>query len=419
MTAVRSTHRWRGVVAVPLLAAAAGALFAEPSLLLLSVVGVTYAAYPLVTEVSSVDVAVERSVDAAAVDGEAVEVTVIARNVGDRPIPELRLVDDVPPSVAVVEGTPRHATALRPGGESSFSYAVAAERGPSRLGSTTVVARDLSGATEAEKTVEHDDTVTGTGPATVSLPLRKQTRDEIGRIASGEGGSGLEFHHVRRYRRGDPQNRIDWRRFARTGELSTVAFRLERAPSVAFCLDARPTAYRASGDDSHAVASGVGVVRRLYADLRETNARVGLAVLGREDWISPGAGPEHDARLRGALAAVPDRPAAVDGGAVESDADELRLFDDRLSAATQVVFVSPMTDEFAHDAALTLEAGGHAVTVVSADATAPASVGGRLAAVERARRLRSLRRAGVRVVDWDPSDPFESAVARAQTEWSA
>ena len=419
MTVVRSTRRWRGVVAVPLLAGAAGALFANRALLLASVVGVVYAAYPRLTGLSEPDVEVDRSLDA---DGDGVvEVTVTARNAGDRPLPELRLADGVPPSASVIDGSPRHATALRPGGTTSFSYTVQT-RAPERLnapqfGPTTVVARDSSGATEAEMTVEHE--ADGDRSVAASIPLRRRTRAETGRLASGEGGSGLEFHHVRRYRRGDPQSRIDWRRFARTGELSTVAFRRERAPSVAFCLDARPAAYRSNDDGPHAVAAGVEAIRRLYAGLRKTNARAGLLVLGRDERLSPGTGAEHDVRFREALSAVPDRSPAADGGVGDGSPAELRRIGDRLAAETQVVFVTPTTDEFALEAALTFEAADHPVTVLSPDVTATGTLGERLATVERDRRLRSLRRSGVRVVDWDREESLERAVARARNGWSA
>lgn len=419
MTAARPTGRWRGVVALPLLAGAAGALFARPSLLLLSVVGIAYAVYPRVTGISpsDVDVRVDRSLDAADPDrGETVEVTVTARNAGDRTLPDLRFVDGVPSSLPVTDGRPRHATALRPGETTSFSYSVAVERGAHRFEPTRVVARDLSGATEVETTAGRGSVVEWAADA-AATPLRERTRVESGRIASGDTGSGLEFHHVRRYRRGDPQSRIDWRRFARTGELSTVEFRLERAPSVVFCLDARPPAYRSNGAD--AVASGVDAIRRMHAGLRSTNAYVGLAVLGRGEWVPPGGGADHDARVRAATEAVPDRPAVGDGGESGGPDAQLRLLDDRLSADAQVVFVSPMVDEFALEAASTLEAAGHAVTAVSPNVTATESLGERLADVERERRLRSLRRTGTRVVDWSPSEPLERAIARARRGWSA
>lgn len=347
--------------------------------------------------------------------------TVTARNAGDRPLPELRLADGVPPSASVIGGSPRHATALRPGGTTSFSYTVqtrAPERpNARRFGPTTVLARDSSGATEAEMTVEHE--TDGDRSVAASIPLRRRTRAETGRLASGAGGSGLEFHHVRRYRRGDPQSRIDWRRFAQTGELSTVAFRRERAPSVAFCLDARPAAYRSNDDGPHAVAAGAEAIRRLYAGLRETNARAGLIALGRDERLSPGTGAEHDVRFREALAAVPDRSPAADGGVGDGSSAELRRLDDRLAAETQVVFVTPTTDEFALEAALTLEAADHPVTVLSPDVTATETLGERLATVERDRRLWSLRRSDVRVVDWNREESLERAVARARNGWSA
>lgn len=419
MTRVRSTGRWRGVVAIPLLTAALGALFTNRALLLASVVGVVYATYPRLTRVSEPNVEISRSVERPA-DGDAdgvAEVALTARNAGDRPIPELRVADGVPPSASVVDGSPRHATALRSGEATSFRYAVRTAQGEpptaSQFDPVTVVARDLSGATEVETAIDPEDEA-DRSPAT-SLPLRRRTRAETGRLASDQGGSGLEFHHVRDYRRGDPQSRIDWRHFARTGELSTVSFRRERAPSVEFCLDARPAAYRSSDGDRTAVAMGAEAIRQLYEDLRATNAHTGLVVLGHDQRLDPATGSEHDARFREALAAPPEPTHATDDGA-RAELDHLH---DRLAAETQVVFVTPTTDSFALEAALMFEAEGRPVTVISPDVTTTGTLGERLATVERDRRLRSLRRSGVRVVDWDGETSLDGAIARACAGWSA
>jgi len=52
--------------------------------------------------------------------------------------------------------------------------------------------------------------------------------------------SGLEFHATRNYQSGDPVSRIDWRRFAKTNELTTVQYREEQAVRTVLVVDARP-----------------------------------------------------------------------------------------------------------------------------------------------------------------------------------
>ncbi|MCD2201940.1 hypothetical protein [Halobacterium sp. KA-6] len=65
-----------------------------------------------------------------------------------------------------------------------------------------------------------------------------------------------------------------------------------------------------------------------------------------------------------------------------------------------------------------LEARGNPVTVVSPDVTGSDTLGQQVARIERATRIRSLRRAGVRVVDWPTEDSFPVAVATARRGWS-
>jgi hypothetical protein len=57
--------------------------------------------------------------------GSELEVEVTVTNEGDTWLPDLRLIDGVPAMLTVVDGTARHATALRPGETATLEYAVA------------------------------------------------------------------------------------------------------------------------------------------------------------------------------------------------------------------------------------------------------------------------------------------------------
>jgi uncharacterized protein (DUF58 family) len=467
MSTRRTTGRWRGVVAVALFAGAIGVFAKRPDVLLCAVVGVAFAVYPQVTSGPTVDVEVDRAVsDRAPTHDEPTEVTVTVRNAGESTLPDVRIVDGVPPMLPVSGGSARHATALRPGETTRFSYELTARHGTHSFGETTVIARDVSGMRERETTVSADAEIDCHAAVPV-VPLRAQTGRRPGRIATDSGGSGIEFDRTRTYRAGDPLNRIDWRRYARTGTLTTVEFREERAASVVVCVDARPPAYRAREGEPHAVSHGVAAAREICAALSETHDRAGLAAFGRDFlWEAPGMGAEHDARLRRVLATHPTlsprppdgsgsrsgsrgrsrspssplfgplvpetldplagtleslslpresptaRPGIADGGeskATEQTA-ELRR---RLDGETQVLLLSPLLDDDVVEAALTLEAGGNAVTVVSPDVTTAETVGGRLARTRRANRSHSLQRAGVPVVDWDTAESLGAALLRA------
>lgn len=417
MTTVRRTRRWRGVAAVALLASAVGVLATEPLVLLAGAVGAGFAAYPWLRSPPSVELDVSRSTtpsDPAA--GDDVTVTVRVRNVGDATLTDLRIVDGVPPMLTVTEGTPRHAAVLRPGSTTEFSYVIEAAHGRHQFDPATAVARDVTGATEVETTVRADDAIE-CAAAVPEVPLREQTTLGSGRVLTADGGEGIEFHKTREYHAGDPMSRIDWKRKAKTGELSTVEFREERPASVLLCLDARPCAYRAADEDEpNAVACSREALSQLLTAVGSERNAVGLAAVGRElCWHRPGRGTDHLAEARQLLASHPafsTVPPSLDADwSAEGQFEEIRR---RLGEQTQVFLFSPLTDEAAASFALELESARTAVTVVCPDVTTTDTPGGRFAAVERDDRVRRLRSGGVSVVPWSPDEPLGPELLRAK-----
>ncbi|WP_348612591.1 DUF58 domain-containing protein [Halobaculum rarum] len=443
----RSTGRWRGIVGVALLAVAAGVLAKRPSLLLVGAVAVVFAAYPLVTTPPDPDLSVSRTIDPSSPDdGDPVTVRTTVRNEGDRTVFDLRIVDGTPPMLPVCGGSPRAATTLRPGDEATLEYELRARPGRHRFQPTTLLCRDVSGSVEVETAVAARTTIE-CAARLPTVPLRARSRHRTGPLVTDEGGSGLEFHSVTEYERGDPASRIDWRRFARTGELTSVAFRTERLADVVVCVDVRPAAFRASdATEPHAVAHAVDAADRIGDALLEANHRVGLAAIGRDgSLLAPGSGPEHADRFRNLLVTGPafslTPPASAradgDGGSdsfdraergdptdgsnsldEEGSPDETDSLDGQLSrlrtvigSNTQVILLTPLCDEEAHRIARRLEGEGAAVTVVSPDVTTDRTAGGRLARMERDHRLTDLRNAGVPAVDWDPTESLGAALS--------
>ncbi|MEF8868457.1 MAG: DUF58 domain-containing protein, partial [Haloarculaceae archaeon] len=150
----RETHRWRGVNALSLAAGALGVLLGQPALLLVAVVGVAFGGFALAARPPDVRVELSRELErTAAGPEEPIRVTVTVRNAGDSLLPDIRLVDGVPDALDVVGGSPRTATALRPGKAATFSYTVRAARGDHEFDPVTVLARGFSGAIERETAV--------------------------------------------------------------------------------------------------------------------------------------------------------------------------------------------------------------------------------------------------------------------------
>jgi len=422
------TGRWRAAVPVALAFVGLGLAVRQPPVVLSGVVALGFAAYARASEPASSSLVVERTTDADRPDpGDVVDVTVTVRNEGDRTIADLRIVDGVPPGLPVVEGSPRHGTTLRPGESTTVGYAVRVRRGVHEFDPVYAVVRGYAGTTARVRLLAAAE---GADPAIacvpplrglpVPVPLFEQSGDYLGRIPAA-GGEGIEFHATREYRPGDPTNRIDWNRLARSpdDELTTVEFREERAATVALVVDALPSAYLAADPDGPgAIEHAVGAAGRLFGSLLDAGDRVSIAALGPTPaWLDPDLGPEHRKRAEELLATDPAFPPTTPA------ADDLppywvREFHRRFPRETQVVLLSSLCDGRYRFVIRRLRAYGHPVTVVSPDVTVDGTVGQRLVRLERRFRIEALREAGVRVVDWDPDEELAVALGRAATRWS-
>ena len=421
-TTTRETRRWRGISAVALVAGGAGIVLRYPSLFLVGVIGVAYAAYARAATGLSMSLAVERTLSDPAPDpGDEVEVSVTVRNEGESTLPDLRLVDGVPDPLAVTDGVPRHGTSLRAGESAMFEYAVTAGRGVHEFDRLLVVGRGMSGAVETRARVPTADVLRCESPfePVSDVALRALTTRHAGRVETDDGGEGVEFHSTREYRPGDAISRIDWNRHARTGELATLRFRQERSATVVLLLDVREEAYlRPDEDRPHAVDRSVEAATAVFPALLDAGNRVGVAAFGpTEAWLPPGLGTDHRARARSLFSShdafSPEAPEADFYFNVR-----MRRLRKRLPEDAQVILFSPLCDDQVARFARLVDAHGHLVTTVSPDPTGDDTPGHRLAGAERAARITALRGAGIRVVDVPAETSTEAALASAGKRWS-
>lgn len=466
--------RYSGGLAGTTLLAAAGLLAGSPTLLVAAAIPTAFVAYGALTRVrfDPEALSVERSVSRTApLPGERVRVRLSVENDGP-PVTDLRVADGVPEDLAVVEGSPRGGFALGRGGSATLEYVVVARRGRFEFGPVRVRARNLSGSAVETRDVEPAGTTDLTcEPSLDSVPVRRQTGRFAGTVRTEVGGSGVEFHSTREYRRGDPVNRIDWRRLAKTGDLTTVDYREHRAARVLLLVDSRRPSHVAPVPGAPTAAAtcahGAGRVMDLLLSEGHHVGTAALGLVGPADGpalVAPGRGEEHRIRARelldaaaelpddaGGRAGVPGGPpqttgsngkrtgrrlerdgppsggtpgevagadAVADGGpggttgspAGRPD-DPVRTLSGRLPANTQVILFTPALDGDPEAVTRTLSALGHRVTVVSPDVTTGEGSGARLLAVERDLHLESLRAAGANVVDWDRDRPLAVALA--------
>ncbi|WP_332898178.1 DUF58 domain-containing protein [Haladaptatus sp. CMSO5] len=413
----RQTGRWTGISVVAFIAGALGVLTNRPAVLLAGVLGVGFAAYAQLRTPPAVSLQVSRTVSTERPDpGEEVEVTTTVTNDGDGRLTDLRLTDGVPPGVDVVGGSPRCATALKSGESVTLSYTIEAVRGGHQFQPLLALARNLPGTVERAVQIECDSSIACVAPLPPvgTFPLRTQTSQYAGQVETDTGGSGIEFFATREYRPGDPLGRIDWNRKARTGRLSTLEFREERAATVVLLIDARDAAYVAPDEDSQpAVVRSVDAAAHAFVSLLAQGDQVGVATLSPTPlWLGPRSDSEHRARVREALSTHESLAATPPTGPFYPSVrvNQLRK---QLPSHAQLVLISPMCDDYIASLARRFDAYGHLVTVLSPDPTATATPGQRLARIERQTRLSNLRAVGIRVIDWPAVESLPETLAKA------
>jgi len=387
----------------------------------------------LATPPDPASLAVERSVETPVVTpGQRTTVTVTVRNEGDRPMPDVRVVDR-PPEGVTVDGAPaRGCLSVRPGESESLAYEAVAGHGEHEFPNPVVRLRSLSavGARTARPAAAGDATLS-CRRAEESPSLRAAARRQVGTRPADTPGSGLEFHSVREYRHGDDVSRVDWRRFAKTGDLATVNFREPHATATVVVVDARrPTRVGRRPGGPTAAELSVDAAERVFVRLADAGNRVGLSALGvtagdveapvpsdRADrpWVPVGGDGATRTRGRAVLDAVLSvagdartgpAPRTTDGVQRRVDPARPSVLRERLPGSAAVAVATPVLDDEPVALVEALSAAGHPVLVVSPDVTGTESLGARVTATERRLRLRRLRACGARVVDWDPGEPL-------------
>ena len=279
----RDDARWRIGLAGTLSLTALGLLYAEPRLFAAAVVPLGYVAFGALSKLGETDLVVERNLDPARPGpGERVTVTLRVENVGESALTDARLVDGVPDELAVVAGSPRACVALQPGAETTVTYDVVAKRGDHDFDDPVVRFRTLSGTASrtAEIPVAGDQTLT-CARAVTETPFRSAATRRAGTMTTDSGGSGVEFHSTREYVPGDPMARINWRRLAKTGDLTTVQFREERATRTVLVVDARPaTRITARPGYPNGAALCAYAAERLHDALTDATVATAVTALG-------------------------------------------------------------------------------------------------------------------------------------------
>jgi uncharacterized protein (DUF58 family) len=417
-------------------------LYGSPAVLAGAVVPLAYVTYAAVSALpTTVSLQIRRRVAADQITpGDTVPVRLTVENTGRSVLPDLRVVDGVPETLGVADGSPRAAVSLRPGETATLSYAVTARRGRYEFDEPRVRVRSLAGSSAATLSVPATGAAAvETSPPATAVAVDRAAPLRVGQATADSGGEGLEFHSTREYRPGDPRSRVDWRQFAKRRELVTTQFREERAGRAVVVVDVRPPTRRsgtaaAPTGGTYAAYAAEAAVERLRADGDD----VSLAVLGVDDReVSAPVATAGDAvwiddvtanrrRTRAVFAA-----ASAAAGDRETVSRNTRVYDQtpprgtdaaaatlvaRCPADAQVILVSPFPDAVPAVYARRFRVAGYSVAAVAPDHTGGLGgegLGRRAAAIGRRLHLREVRPLCRTVIDWPGDRPLGLAVARA------
>jgi uncharacterized repeat protein (TIGR01451 family) len=345
--------------------------------------------------------------------GETVRVQLTVKNNGERQ-EQVFLSDPLPPFLEVVEGSASRLVDLPALGNLTWSYTIRGRRGLHVFAGLNVTGEDRFGLVVKRAFIPTRGQVLVL-PSTARvrhIPIHpRQTRVYAGVIPARQGGTGIEFFGLREFQAGDSPRHINWRASARHDEaLYATEFEQERAADVGIVLDGRQRVNEFGNGRSIFEESILAAVAVSSALLAEGN-RVGLFIYGRRiKWTSPGYGKRQRERIMQDLALAE----AGESQNFKSLFIPRRLF----PTNSQIILISPLASEDLPVLAK-LRLRGYPLMVISPDPISfdmrglDDSPSVRLAArIVRLRRevlLQDLRRAGIQVVNWDVSHPFEQA----------
>jgi uncharacterized protein (DUF58 family) len=404
------TRSWLLVTSLSLTLMLAGFLLKNGVLLAVALPYLLFSLIPFWRSMEEPNLVIERRLEPQyLLGGQPCYMTLSIQNVGSD-LEEVFLADVLPAGLRV-EGDFTYHGMLRSGQTETFLSILRGVRGKYEFSGFRVLANDPLGMRRYEKFVSSPATL-AVLPAMERLERLKisprRTRVYTGAIRSRESGAGVEFFGTRAYVSGDPLRHLNWKAGARWDLLITNLFEQERVADVGIILDARSVVeVRADGESlfEHSIRAAASLAEYF---LHEGN-RVGLLIYGHMiQWTFPGYGKAQRARILAALA-----KAELGEHAVFKELEHLptRLF----PSESQIVLVSPILPG---DVPMLryLHALGYHVLVISPDPVAfekrflPAeeytALAERIARMERNATLSKLRRARVKVVEWDIATPL-------------
>jgi len=348
-------------------------------------------------------------------EGDPVDVTVAIANRGPSLV-ACAISDVLPRGAALVEGRPDFVGSILSGETREIVYSMQARRGLYEHERVVVSTWSPLGLTHVSTPIDHASTFAAV-PAVERLPQITIQPHLIhaftGSIRARRGGLGVELYGCREFTPGDDIRRINWRASARANQLIINEYEVERMTDVNLVLDVRAGAHVRVGNQS-SFEKAVRATASLAAQFIRLGNRVGLLPYGDMlHWEYPRTGRMQLERILRALARTRLANQIAFG--------ELRRIPSRLFAhGSQIILLSSASSEDDARAIAQFAHSGYSVLLILLDTVSlERSVLPRDPAVELACRIARLKHlamanvllgAGVRVVNWDLTEPLGTAL---------
>jgi uncharacterized protein (DUF58 family) len=328
----------------------------------------------------------------------------------------MEVLEPLPAGGELTAGRNRALVALRPGRTARWSYQVrCAARGQPAFGTLAVRVSDRWGLRTWEK--RHvDRKLVRVYPRVWpirSLPRPVHTQTSLGDYVSPAVGEGIEPGDIRPFAPGDRIRHVNWRASRRLGRLYVTRRQRERNADVVLMLDTLAEAGPAGSTTLDLAVRAAASLATAYLARKD---RVGLIEYGGLiHWVKPGSGRVQYERLADALL----RASVV----FTYVAKDLTLVPARvLPAQALVIALTPLLDPRFATAAVDLAGRGFDLVMLvvspveltrAALAPSPAAdLACRLWSLERRAPIDELRRRGLPVLVWSPSEPLAAALTR-------
>jgi|TARA_B110000240_G_scaffold64704_1_gene73695 uncharacterized protein (DUF58 family) len=367
------------------------------------------------------DLEINREVSAINVyKGDDINVILKIKNKSYRRTQQLEVFDNVPHEMKMRKGVNLMRLNLGPGQTTTIRYTVRCPlRGHYTIGPTSIRYRNAFNLFVSETSVEDRSDIT-VFPQVRDVE-EALIRSDVPKMYTGATtlktpGQGMEFYALREYFPGDSFRSINWKAFARTGELMVNEKTRDAVTDVFIILDTRDVA-RIGTVLKNPLEMGTVAAASIANYFIKRRDSVSLVTYGeRMDFLPPETGDKQHYKVLSQLAAVESK------GSMPLQAVTNAL-SPRISRGSPVFIISSLEgDGTTLSAIRNLSGKGHQVIVLSPSSIDLERLVSRIPRMayevlklERQNRLTAISGYGAKVIDWTPSVDLSEALLQVRT----